>query len=159
MGEVGLQIIIEIKSNWIVRAKRKSIYEYGNCNMITTWKNFEGEIRKVTSNCDIYWCNVGFLKCFADFSKLSEKKFVSTVKGLEPATSCVTDQDAPTAPARHRWEPGSLNWTQFMLQWSIEFLEVAEFTEFNDSSVPFRKNSQWLIALMSCLYPYIQVIV
>ena len=36
--------------------------------MITTWKNFEGEIGKVevASNCDIYWCTGGFLKCFAD---------------------------------------------------------------------------------------------
>ena len=30
------------------------------------------------------------------------KIFVITVKGLEPATSCVRDQDVITAPARHR---------------------------------------------------------
>ena len=29
------------------------------------------------------------------------KIFVITVKGLEPTTSCVRDQDAITAPARH----------------------------------------------------------
>ena len=29
------------------------------------------------------------------------KVFVITVKGLEPATFCVTDQDATTVPARH----------------------------------------------------------
>ena len=28
-----------------------------------------------------------------------------------------------------------------MLQWFIRFPEFAEFTEFNDSFVPFRKNS------------------
>ena len=61
-----------------------------------------------------------------------------TLKGLEPATSCVRDQDATTAPARHMWETGSLNWAQFMLQWFINF---TEFTEFSKSSAPFRKNS------------------
>ena len=49
---------------------------------------------------------------------------------FEPATSCVGDQDATTAPARHRWQRGSLNWTQFMLQWFIRFPEFAGFTEF-----------------------------
>ena len=29
------------------------------------------------------------------------KIFVITVKGLEPATSCVRDQEATTVPARH----------------------------------------------------------
>ena len=29
------------------------------------------------------------------------KIFVITVKGLEPPTSCLTDQDATTAQARH----------------------------------------------------------
>ena len=30
-----------------------------------------------------------------------QKIFVITVKGLEPATSCIRDQDATTAPATH----------------------------------------------------------
>ena len=34
-------------------------------------------------------------------SKFSDKISVITVKGLESATSCVRDQDATTAPARH----------------------------------------------------------
>ena len=55
-------------------------------------------------------------------------------------TSCVRDQHATTAPARHMWETGSLNWAQFMLQWFIRLPEF-EFTEFSESSVPFRKNS------------------
>ena len=38
------------------------------------------------------------------------------------------------------WETGSLNWAQFMLQWFIRLPEF-EFTEFSESSVPFRKNS------------------
>ena len=66
------------------------------------------------------------------------KIFVITVKKLKTATSCVRDQDATTAPARHMWDTRSLNWTQFMLQWFIRF---PGFAEFNESSTPFRKNS------------------
>ena len=35
--------------------------------------------------------------------------FVITVKGFEPATSCIIDQNATVAPARHMSEMGSLN--------------------------------------------------
>ena len=52
------------------------------------------------------------------------KIFVITVKGLKPAT---WDQNAPTAPATHMWETGSLNWAQFMFQWFIRFPEFTEF--------------------------------
>ena len=37
-----------------------------------------------------------------------QKVFVITVKGLEPATSCVRDQDVTTVPARHIRDIGSL---------------------------------------------------
>ena len=37
------------------------------------------------------------------------KIFDMPVKGLELATSCVRDQDATIAPARHMSETGSLN--------------------------------------------------
>ena len=47
-----------------------------------------------------------------------------------PFTSCVRDQDTTTAPARHMWETGSLNWAQFMLQQFIRFPGFAEFSEF-----------------------------
>ena len=67
-----------------------------------------------------------------------QKIFVITVKGLKPVTSCVRDQDATAVPARHMSETGSLNLAQFMLQWFIRF---PEFAEFNDISVPLRKNS------------------
>ena len=63
--------------------------------------------------------------------------FVITVKGLKPTRN----QNATTTPARHMWETGSLNWGQFMHQWFIRF---SEFTEFNESSAPFRKNSNKL---------------
>ena len=39
-----------------------------------------------------------------------------------------------SAPARHTWETGSLNWTQFMLQWLIRF------PEFIKRSAPFRES-------------------
>ena len=55
------------------------------------------------------------------------------IVGLEPKISCVRDRDDTTRPQRHR----SLHWTQFMLQW---FLRFSEFTEFSESSAPFREN-------------------
>ena len=58
------------------------------------------------------------------------KIFGITVKGLELAITCVRDQQATTAPARHMLETGSWNRFQFMLQWFIRFPELAEFTEF-----------------------------
>ena len=53
----------------------------------------------------------------------------------------VRDQDAITLSARHTWQTWCLNSAQSMLQWFISFPELAEFTEFNESSVPFRKIS------------------
>ena len=42
-----------------------------------------------------------FLNVFTEFAEFSDKKIVITVRGLKPATSCVRDQHATTAPARH----------------------------------------------------------
>ena len=47
-----------------------------------------------------------FLNVFTEFREII---FVITTKGLEPATSCVRDQDTTTAPARHMSDTGSLN--------------------------------------------------
>ena len=47
-----------------------------------------------------------------------------------PATCCVRDQDATSAPSRYMWEIGSLNSAQFMLQWFTRFPEFTEFSEF-----------------------------
>ena len=78
-----------------------------------------------------------FPKCIAELSEFSDKKiFVIIDKGLEPATNHLLCKDATTAPSRHMWETRSLNWFQFMLQWFIRF---PGFTEFNESSAPFRK--------------------
>ena len=43
-----------------------------------------------------------FPKCFTEFSEFSDKIyiFVITVKRLEPATSCVRDQNSTIAPTR-----------------------------------------------------------
>ena len=68
------------------------------------------------------------------FSQNSAKIFVFTLKGLEPTTSCVRDQDATIVPARHMLETGSLDSAQFMLQWFIRFLEFTKLTEFSESS-------------------------
>ena len=48
---------------------------------------------------------LSFSKCFTEFTA---KIFVITVKGLEPATSCVRDHDATTAPRRHTCEKQDL---------------------------------------------------
>ena len=44
---------------------------------------------------------LSFPKCFTEFSEFSDKIFVTTVKWFAPATFCVRDQDATTAPARY----------------------------------------------------------
>ena len=84
--------------------------------------------------------NGGFPKCLQWIQRIQWQKCLS-VKGLVPATSCVRDQDATTVPERHMWETGSLNWPQFMFQWFIRLPDCVQFTEFNESSAPFRKNT------------------
>ena len=59
----------------------------------------------------------------------SVTKIFVTIKGPEPATSWVWNQDATTAPARHMWDTESLNWSQFMFQWFMRFPEFAEISE------------------------------
>ena len=46
---------------------------------------------------------------FSEFSKFSEKTFAIIVERLEPATSCVRDEDTTKVPPRHMSETGSLN--------------------------------------------------
>ena len=94
--------------------------------------------------------HIGFFpKCFTEFSEFSDKNiFVITVKRLEPATSCVRDQDSTIAPTRQMWETESLNSAKIMLQLFISFPEFAELTEFNASSAPSRKNS--IVNLLWC---------
>ena len=85
----------------------------------------------------MYWffCIVECLKTVNNVTKI----FFIPVKGFEPGTSCVRDQDATAAPARHMWETGSLNGPQVRLQWLNRFPHFHEFIEFNESSAPFRK--------------------
>ena len=93
-------------------------------------------IQSKMSNVQKYQhCGV-FPKCF---QWIQWQKYLS-LKGLEPATSYVRDQDATTSQARHRSQTGFLNWSQIMLQWFIRFPEFAEFMDFSESFAPFRKN-------------------
>ena len=48
------------------------------------------------------------------FTEFSELRDILSLKWFEPVTSCDRDQDATTAPARHSWETGSVNWPQFI---------------------------------------------
>ena len=81
----------------------------------------------VRNELHVYQCNCSFMTTEKNTSLSScangPYKYYS-LKGVEAATSCVGDQDAVTAPARHRWETGSLNWPWFTLQW---FIRLPEF--------------------------------
>ena len=66
--------------------------------------------------------NWDFPECFHLIQWIQKQKYQS-LKGLEPTTFCVRDQDATTAPARQIWETGSLNWAQFLLRWFIRSLD------------------------------------
>ena len=68
------------------------------------------------------------------------KIFVITVKWLEPATSCVRDQDATTVPAIWIFKLSPIHASMIM--------SFPEFTEFSQSSVPFRKNSHCFYQLL-----------
>ena len=68
-----------------------------------------------------------FLNVFTKFSEFSDKNichYSKRARTCHPATSCVRDQDATTASARHMWETGSLNQAQFMLQWLSDSLNL-----------------------------------
>ena len=86
--------------------------------------------------CLLWWnrkCNdrIEFsLNVFTEISEFSDKIYYVSKRLFEPATSLWCNWIANTATARHRWQRGSLNWTQFMLQWFIRFPEFAGFTEF-----------------------------
>ena len=66
---------------------------------------------------ELYYNGV-FPKCFHWIQRIQwQKKFHRSNRIRTPATFCVWDQHATTVPAQHMWETGTLNWTQFMLQW------------------------------------------
>ena len=75
------------------------------------------------------------LNVFAEFSDKNICHYSKRVQTCHPATSCVRDHDATTAPARHMWETGSLNWALFILQWFIKICWIQWIP------VPFRENS------------------
>ena len=73
-----------------------------------------------------------FPKGFTDSTIFSDKNishYNKRARTYHPDTSCVADHDATTALARHMWEIGSLNWSQFILQWFGRFPEFAEFSK------------------------------
>ena len=49
-----------------------------------------------------------FLNVFTEFGKSVKEKSLS-LKGLDPSTFCVRDQDATIVPARHMSETRSIN--------------------------------------------------
>ena len=78
------------------------------------------------------------LNGFTEFAEFSDKNVCYYSKRAwtcHPATSCVRDQDATTAPARHRWEAASLNWAPIHASVIYQFLCIQWIP------VPFRKKS------------------
>ena len=67
-----------------------------------------------------------------------QKIFVMTVKGLDPATSCVRHQDATTTPVRHILEPVILKLSPIHTSviYQIPWIRWTQW-----SSASFRKNS------------------
>ena len=62
-----------------------------------------------------------FPKCFSlnsvnSLNSVTKNYDIKRTRTCHPATSGARDKHATTAPVRHMWEIGSLNWAQFMLQ-------------------------------------------
>ena len=82
-----------------------------------------------------------FLNIFTQFSEFNDKKnchYSKRTRTCHSATSCLRDQNATTAPGRHMWERGSLNWAQFMLHSDYQFPWIRWIQR---KFCPFRKNS------------------
>ena len=92
-----------------------------------------------------YFAMEFFLNMKCEF--IDKNIFVITAKGLEPANSCVTDKDVTTAPARHMWETGSLNWVKVMVQWfQIPLIRWIHWIQWKFWSIcPFRKTPLWTL--------------
>ena len=78
------------------------------CNKISR----KGQTFQVVCAKELHWNLMVFFLNGNSVTKI----FVVTVKGLEPDTFCVREQDVTAVPVRHLWEVESLNWAQFMLQ-------------------------------------------
>ena len=63
------------------------------------------------------------------------------IAGLEPMTSCVWGRGDYDSTTETQVAEQILFWTQFKLWLFLRFSEFAEFTDFNERSAPFRKNS------------------
>ena len=54
-----------------------------------------------SKNFTVYRSATVSFNVFIEFAEFSDKIFVITVKGFQPATSCVRDDDVPKTPIRH----------------------------------------------------------
>ena len=78
----------------------------------------DSSIRSTSGGYASYWS--AFLSYMFSVNSGAKRMCHFTVKGFEPATLCVRNQDATTASARHMWEAESLNCLQFMFQWFFQ---------------------------------------
>ena len=114
---------------WCINKERL----HWNCVAQATWETEEN--KGVFSKC-FHWNRIRWIQW-----QKKKKKNISIV-GLNPRISGVRDGDDTTRPQRQKQQNRSLYWTQFMFQWFLTFTEIAEFTEFNESSASFRENSK-----------------
>ena len=71
---------------------------------------------------------------FTEFAEISDNKFM-TLKGLEPATQPPLVSETSMLPQRHQ---DTCERQDLKIEHNSCF---SDFTEFSESSVPFRKNS------------------
>ena len=73
---------------------------------VCLWKAVQNRKRDHYEEVDLPLCIIIFiielfLNIITEFREFNDKIFDITVRGLEPATSCIRDQDATTAPEKH----------------------------------------------------------
>ena len=88
--------------------RKQKCWHFIFCRNCRTWKKNQF----LASQWRVWWNNsIEFsLNVFTDFAEFSDKNICQYNKRAQtchPATSCVRDQDATTAPARHMWATGS----------------------------------------------------
>ena len=131
----------EVKWNWCYYGKER----WGNIGLISERREIKHELNhkkwNETFSCNLFkffrfpdkeqHATIEFsLNVFTEFAEFIDKNICHYCKRAQtcnPGTSCVRHQHATTAPARHMWETGSLNWAQFMVQC---FISIPEFCEF-----------------------------
>ena len=103
---------ISAKFNFVIA----TITQRVTCIVTITATIRHSSTESITSSCRIETL-VFFLNVFTEFSDTNICRYRKRARTCHTATSCVRDQHATPAPARHMWETVSLNQAQLMLHW------------------------------------------